>query len=71
MVLVCNKPESADELLKGLQWTMPVTSKARLMQMRGKPQPESLTHLHENPVFHKALEEVALIGVRNEVLPLS
>ena len=28
MVLVCNKPESADELLGGLHWEMPATSRA-------------------------------------------
>jgi beta-N-acetylhexosaminidase len=29
MVLVCNKPESADELLRSLRWEMPAVSKAR------------------------------------------
>jgi len=71
MVLVCNKPESADELLHGLQWEMPATSRARLAQMRGKPHPESLPRLHEQQQFLKALDEVAAIGMSNSELPLA
>jgi beta-N-acetylhexosaminidase len=71
MVLVCNKPESADELLQGLQWEMPATSRARLAQMRGKPHPESLARLHEQHQFLKALDEVAAIGMSNSELPLA
>lgn len=70
MVLVCNKPESADELLHGLHWEMPATSRARLTQMRGKPHPESLVQLHEQQHFLKALDEVAAIGMSNAELPL-
>ena len=40
MVLVCNKPDSADELLTGLKWEMPVTSRARLAQMHGESIPK-------------------------------
>jgi beta-N-acetylhexosaminidase len=71
MVLVCNKPESADELLQGLHWEMPAASSARLVQMRGKPHPESLAQLHEQHHFLKALEEVAAIGMSNAELPLA
>ena len=71
MVLVCNKPESADELLHGLHWTMPATSKVRLVQMRGRTHPESLDQLHEQKVFLKALDEVASIGKSNAELPLA
>jgi len=70
MVLVCNKPESADELLQGLHYEMPATSKARLSQMRGKTHPDSLTALHEQPQFLKALGEVAAIGMSNGELKL-
>ena len=70
MVLVCNKPESADKLLQGLHWEMPVTSKARLAQMRGKNNPETLSQLHEQHHFLKALDDVASIGVSNAELPL-
>ena len=71
MVLVCNKPASADELLQGLHWEMPATSKARLAQMRGKAHPESLAQLHEQRAFLKALDEVAAIGMSNAELPLA
>lgn len=71
MVLVCNKPESADELLRGLDWEMPATSKARLAQMRGKAHPESLVQLHEQQHFLKALNEIAAIGMSNAELPLA
>lgn len=62
MVLVCNKPESADELLDGLVWEMSATSKARLAHMRGHGHPDTLVQLHENGEFVKALHEVASIG---------
>jgi beta-N-acetylhexosaminidase len=71
MVLVCNKPESADELLQGLNWEMPAVSRARLVQMRGKPHQESMGQLHEQHPFLKALEEVASIGMSNPELPLA
>jgi beta-N-acetylhexosaminidase len=70
MVLVCNKPELADELLRGLHYEMPATSKARLAQMRGRTQPESLSMLHEQQNFLKALNEISTIGVGNGELPL-
>ncbi len=62
MVLVCNKPESADELLGGLVWEMSATSKARLAHMRGHHHPDTLVQLHENGEYVKALHEIAGIG---------
>jgi beta-N-acetylhexosaminidase len=70
MVLVCNRPDLEDELLDGLKWDMSATSKARLAQMRGRPRPETLVHLHEQPEFMKALHEVASIGMGTAELPL-
>ncbi len=71
MVLVCNNPQAADELLKNLQFEMPVTSRARLVQMRGKPHPQSAAMLRTQPAFLKALEEVAGIGIGNAELLLT
>ena len=71
VVLVCNKPESADELLQGLQWEMSATSKARLAHMRGHQHPESMVQLHENGEFVKALHEIAGIGSSSGDLQLS
>ncbi len=70
MVLVCNKPESADELLRGLHWEMPVTSRARIIHMRGRSHPDVMSRLHEQPQFLKALQDVATIGVSAPELPL-
>lgn len=70
VVLVCNQPESADELLHGLHWEMPAVSRARLVQMRGKSNPESPAKLHEQQSFLKALDEIAAIGMSNAELPL-
>lgn len=71
MVLVCNRPDSADELLAGLKWEMSATSKARIAQMRGRPHPETLVQLHEQAGFIKALHEVASIGSSNGELQLA
>ena len=71
MVLVCNKPESADELLQGLHWEMPAASRARLAQMRGRAHPDTLVALHEQAPFLKALNEVSAIGKSNAELPLA
>ena len=70
MVLVCNRPDAADELLAGLNWEMPVTSKARLAHMRGRPNPETLVHFHEQPEFVKAVHEIGDIGISRSQLPL-
>ncbi len=69
MVLACNNPASVDELLQNLVWEMSAASRARLAQMRGKVQPDSLARLHEQPAFLKALEEVVAIGIGNQELP--
>lgn len=70
MVLVCNKPESADELLEGLLWEMSATSKARLAHMRGHAHPETRIRLHEQPEYVKALRDIASIGSSSGELPL-
>ena len=70
MVLVCNRPDLADELLAGLQWEMPAASRARLMQMRGHPHHHTLTQLHEQAEFVKAVHDVASVGAETGELPL-
>lgn len=71
MVLVCNKPESADELLRGLDWNMPAAGRARIAQMRGRAHPDSSAKLYEQQAFLKAMDEVACIGMSNTELPLA
>ena len=70
MVLVCNKPDSADELLAGLKWEMSAPSRARLAQMHGRSHPKTLMQLHEESEFVKALHEVTSIGMHEGELPL-
>ncbi|MBA4382269.1 MAG: beta-N-acetylhexosaminidase [Sideroxydans sp.] len=70
MVLVCNKPESADELLAGLKWEMYAPTKARLAQMHGKHHPKTLAQLHEDPDFIKDLQDISKVGIREGELPL-
>jgi len=62
MVLVCNKPELADELLDGLHWDISAASKARLTHMRGHGHADTLVQLHESGAYVKAQHEIASIG---------
>jgi beta-N-acetylhexosaminidase len=71
MVLVCNQPSLADELLAGLKWDMPATSKARLAQMRGRYHPDTLVQLREQTGFMKAVHEIATIGSGTAELPFA
>lgn len=70
MVLLCNNPEAAEMLLAELHWDLPALGVIRLARMRGRPNPDSLVKLHENPNFISAVEKIAGIGVRNGELPL-
>ncbi len=71
MVLVCNQPSLADELLAGLKWDMPATSKARLAHMRGRDHSDTLVQLHEQTQFMKAVHEIAAIGPSTAELPFA
>ncbi len=71
MVLVCNRPELADELLAGLEWEMPPASRARIAHMRGRPHPDTTAQLHEQPEYLKAIRELAAIGAVSGELPLA
>jgi beta-N-acetylhexosaminidase len=63
MVLVCNRPDLAEELLETLQWKLPALSMARMARMHGKPHPPSMSALHEDPEFLRAVHQVASIGI--------
>ena len=71
MVLVCNQPSLADELLAGLKWEMSATSKARLAQMRGRYHSDTLVQLREQTGFMKAVHEIAAIGSGTGELPFA
>lgn len=62
MVLVCNRPDLADELLDTLEGPMNAVSLARLARMHGGHNPPSMTALHEDGNFMQAVRQVALVG---------
>lgn len=68
MVLLCNRPDLADELLNNLKWDIPAVSLARLARMHGKLHPASTVELHENAEFVHALRTVAGIGISEGAL---
>lgn len=71
MVLVCNNPQSADELLDKLQYTMPPVSLARLAGMHGRQHAADLVKLREDAQYMKALHAIAGIGLKSGDLPLA
>ena len=71
MVLVCNDPAAAQELLAGLKWDMAASGMLRLAQMRGRHHAQTLVQLHEQGEFVKAVHEIAAIGSGTAELPLA
>jgi len=70
MVLVCNNPGGVEELLDGLNYSMPAVSLARLARMHGRQQPEGMAGLRESDRYSRALRAVAGISRRDGELPL-
>jgi len=71
MVLVCNRPDLADELLAGLRWEMPAASRARLAHMRGHAHPPTLVQLREQAEYLRAVQELSSVGAESGDLPLA
>lgn len=71
MALLCNNPTGADELLAGLNYTMPAVSLARLARMHGRSPAGGMAKLREEARYHRALHAIAGIGSRDGELPLS
>lgn len=69
MVLVCNNPEGADEVLKNLHWDIPITSLSRLARMHAKKNFPTMTKLHENGDYVQAVREISIIGCESRDLP--
>jgi beta-N-acetylhexosaminidase len=68
MVLLCNRPDLADELLSKLKWDISAVSLARLARMHGKLHPPTMVALHENAEYVHALRAVSEIGVKEGAL---
>jgi beta-N-acetylhexosaminidase len=62
MVLLCNQPDKADELLANLMWDISGVSRARLARMHGAHHPMTMDQLHENASFVAAVKRVDLVG---------
>ncbi len=71
MVLVCNNPAGADEILTNLQWEMSALSLARLARMHTRNIFGSMTKLRENGEYVQAVREISIIGCESEELPLA
>ena len=71
MVLLCNSPEAADELLDNLSHPMPAVSLARLARMHGRSRPGGMARLREDARYAHALHAIAAVGKREGELPLA
>lgn len=70
MILVCNNPAGADEILAGLQWEMSAISLSRLARLHARNNFGSMTKLRENGDYVQAVHEISVVGCENEELPL-
>jgi beta-N-acetylhexosaminidase len=71
MVLVCNRPDLADELLDTLKVEMSAVSMARLARMHGAHHAADMNALRENAGFMQAVHQVAQIGKMDGDLPFT
>jgi len=71
MVLLCNSPDAADELLDNLSHPMPAVSLARLARMHGRSRPGGMARLREDARYAHALHAIAAFGKREGELPLA
>jgi len=69
MVLLCNRPDLADELLANLNWNISGQSLARLARMHGKHHPQDMTALRENAEYLQSVHQVSSVGVVEGDLP--
>ena len=71
MVLVCNRPDLADELLAKLKWPLPPMSLIRLARMHGRPHPPSRVALHASQRYTDALHHLGGVGQVDAELALA
>ena len=65
MVLVCNRPDAADELLSRLQREMAPASLARLARLHGKASAPTLTALKATESYSRAVHSIGAIGLQS------
>lgn len=71
MVLTCNNPAAADELLAGFNFSIPAVSLARLARMHGRAHAENMVKLREDARYVDALRSIAGLGLKSGDLPLA
>jgi beta-N-acetylhexosaminidase len=71
MVMLCNRPDLADELLANLDCKISAVSMARLARMHGQRHPPDIAALHENPEFVHAVQAIANLGIVEGELKLA
>jgi beta-N-acetylhexosaminidase len=65
MVLVCNRPDSADELLGRLQHKISPTSLARLARLHGRPSAATLMALKSTETYSRAVHDIGALGLES------
>ena len=65
MVLVCNRPDAADELLSRLQREIPPASLARLARLHGRPSAPTLIALKATEAYSRAVHNIGAVGVES------
>ena len=71
MVLVCNNPPAADELLSALDRKASPMSLARLARLHGRAQAPTFTALKETEPYARAVHAIAGVGFSSAELPLA
>lgn len=69
MLLVCNNPQGADEILNQLQWEMSAASLSRLARMHARNNFGSMEKLREIGDYVQAIREISMIGYESAELP--
>jgi len=69
MVLLCNKPDLADELLANLKWDISAQSLARLARMHGRRHPDDMLALHKDAAYMEAVHQLGGVGKGDGDLP--
>lgn len=62
MVLLCNRPDLADELIAQLAWETHAVALIRLARMHGRPHPPDRVALHESARYAQAVHRLAGLG---------
>jgi len=68
MVLLCNRPDLADELLANLDWKISAQTIARLARMHGGHHPQDMVGLRESAYYVDAVKRVAMVGQKESDL---